>query len=80
MRYPTPNRMRFEDWTAQLKNAGGLNFPNPLPVEKWWNWVDELKQLNSQNNNIPLASRNMYPQVIDWMRWGQFFLNNLNAN
>ena len=80
MIYPLPRDISFEDWTAQLQNySTGLTIINPYPEDKWWNWVDALKQMNPRSN-IPVASKGMYPNVTDWRKWGQFFLNNLNTN
>jgi hypothetical protein len=72
-----PIGMSFEKWSSQIINdLPELKIPVGFKVEKWWDWVSQLIQLNNLSNVLN-ANKIVFKNEKDWKVWAAFFCNTI---
>lgn len=74
-----PLNITFERWSAQLViDLPQYQVPILYPVNKWWDWVDQL----IYTNNLPdvlISVKEIYKNESDWSIWAAFFVDTINS-
>lgn len=77
MLIPLPRYVNFIEWTQALQNNYPLiNFPICEKNESWRAYCQSLSII-FPGNNIPLATKIIYPGEKDWVKWVEDAMGNL---
>jgi hypothetical protein len=72
-----PLRVPFKEWAHQLRVATpGFYFPIAWDVSEWRGWGEEVV-LTNNFVNVPIPTKNVYPEEDDWRRWGAFLIQTI---